>query len=158
MHAQDPAYNDLDVDFLNSLGVTVEEDPSGFNLLSEKSLVYTPYGEMHVEMEVIKRVPAIYLTGKLDWLWRNEQGQACTRRQAAHVSSDPEGAGAQPSANDSLEEDCQAFEKFVQSRHEARLPSLDVKDNPFTDQHLYWTKVSEDGDGETLLCGRIMNS
>lgn len=165
LHAQDPAYNDLDVEFLTSLDVLVEQVPDGFDLVAQKSLVYTPCAELHVEMEVLTRRPSILLTGRLDWFWRNEQGRACTSRQgvcagSTQVSSSVTGNSGDDSrereapagrlrvaAAQDLERDYQAFERFVGRSNQAPLPSLDVKDHPFTEQYLYWLEADErDGD------------
>jgi len=161
-YAQDPAYNDVDVEFLKDLGVEVADTPSGFDLVTSKSLVYTPGAEYHVEIEVLKRKPAVLLASKLDWLWRNEKGLACTNRISSWVDdgwTQPEQSDG--SRNDAhqqlpqqrlqdLEEECQNLEAFLQIVQGTKLPSLDFKDNPFMDQHLYWPKPKEDGvDGRT---------
>ena len=125
--AQEPAYNDLDVDFLKTLDVEAVNSPAGYDLITEKSLVYAPYNEFSVEMDIISRKPAILITGKIDWLWRNDKGLACTNRQD----------GINTQSRD-LEKDCRIIESFLQDREHVRLPLLDIKDNPFTNQYIYW--------------------
>ena len=61
----------MDIEFLSTIGVNVIETPTGFDLVTSKSLVYTPGAEYQVEMEVLKRDPAVLLTSKLNWMWRN---------------------------------------------------------------------------------------
>lgn len=157
MYAQDPAYNDVDVEFLKSLGVDVAETPSGFDLVTEKSLVYTPGAEYHVEIGVLRRKPAVLLSSKLNWLWRNEKGLACTNRVSVQRNEGEMGVEQSTAPADShrhedellqrdLEADCQMLEDFLRNKQETKLPTLDVKDNPFNDQHLYWLKPQEAGD------------
>ncbi|KAK5942131.1 hypothetical protein PMZ80_006085 [Knufia obscura] len=157
VYAQDPAYNDVDVEFLKSLGVDVAETPSGFDLVTEKSLVYTPGAEYHVEIGVLRRKPAVLLSSKLNWLWRNEKGLACTNRVSVQRNEGEMGVEQSTAPADShrhedellqrdLEADCQMLEDFLRNKQETKLPTLDVKDNPFNDQHLYWLKPQEAGD------------
>lgn len=161
--AQDPAYNDLDLEFLESYDITTIETPHGFDSLTEKSLAYTPGAEMNVDIQVLSAKPAILLTGRLDWYWRNEKGLACTDR----ISIWQEGEGLVPQAElgasgfpedqrdtlrhqegSRLEQECQIFEDFLRGRQEASLPDLDFKDHPFRNQHLYWLDKPDDGGDE----------
>ena len=101
-------------------------------------------------MHVLKQTPSLLLSGKLDWYWRNAKGKACTNRIAVQCSgdglqkeeeadvADPSGSSAKQLHLDKQEDECQAFEAFLEARQEARLPDLDIKDDPFTNQHLYW--------------------
>ena len=147
----------MDVEFLRDLGIEVVDNPSGFEMVTRKSLVYTPGAEYHVEIEVLKRKPAVLLASKLNWLWRNERGLACTNRVSTWVDD----SWAQPGDSDGsdddahqqlpqqmlqdLEGECQILEAFLQIVQGTKLPSLDFKDNPFMDQHLYWPTPQEDG-------------
>lgn len=160
--AQDPAYNDIDVEFLRSLDVTDVAHPDGFGLITQKSLVYTPGAEMQVEMEVLGRQPAILLTGKLDWYWRNDKGQACTDRVVARdstICSDNGDVAGQPSIRDQkedsievrrFEEECRVFEAFLGVKQSVGLPRLDYKDDPFYNQYLYWPSSAGHGEEATL--------
>lgn len=157
-YAQDPAYNDIDTEFLKSMGIEVVQDPRGFELLTSKSLAYTPTAELHVELQTLSTRPAIRLGSKLDFYWRNEKGLACTNRVALQ---DAEGisnltlddatkqrarvAGSYAT----VEEECRSFETFLLDREVASVPRFDIKDaSPLRDQHLYWLKSVEDGDSE----------
>lgn len=142
----------------------VAKTPTGFELITDKSMVYTPCAEAHVEMAVLKREPAALLTGKLDWYWRNEKGQACTSRvvadmddmiNAPNATENPEDSSVQAKRNTlqslsirDLEEECQILEKFVRSKQDARIPSFELRDqHPFNNQHLYWSKPDQNGMG-----------
>lgn len=147
--------------------MNVAQTPSGFDLVTSKSLAYTPGAEYQVEMEVIKREPAVLLTSKLNWWWRNEKGLACTNRTIVpvderwtslhQIAASEEGSLPHEVqrlrhdvVGDGLESDCRVLEDFTRTKQEAKLPSLDFRDNPFNDQHLYWSKPQEDGeDGRT---------
>jgi hypothetical protein len=158
-HAQDPAYNDIDTEFLKSMGIEVVQTPRGFELLTSKSLVYTPTAELHVELQTLGARPAIRLGSKLDFYWRNEKGLACTNRIALQDTegisrSEPgEGEGEQQARITGIyatvEEQCRCFETFLRDRESASVPRFDIKDaSPLRDQHLYWLKSLEDGDAE----------
>ena len=114
-------------------------------------------------MEVLKREPAALLTSKLDWYWRNDKGQACTSRVAADIhdkinapnraeSEQAEGNPPKSLSIPELEEECQILESFVRTKQDASLPPFELKDqHPFNNQHLYWSKLQEDGEsGDTV--------
>jgi len=158
MYAQDPAYNEIDVEFLRTLGVTVVQGLEGYNLITENSVAYTPGAEMFVEMEVLQQQPGVLLTSRLDWYWRNEKGQACTNRvlrgddilTTTNESANSEELSARDktgdtSTNRQLERECQVFETFLGAKQYVSLPQLDYKDDPFHNQYLYW-RAREDAD------------
>jgi len=158
MYAQDPAYNEIDVEFLRTLGVTVIQDLEGYNLITENSVTYTPGAEMFVEMQVLQQQPGVLLTGKLDWYWRNEKGQACTNRVSLGddmltTMNESANSGSisgrdkrdDTSTNQKLERGCQIFETFLGGKQYVSLPQFDYKDDPFHNQYLYW-RAREDTD------------
>lgn len=160
MYAQEPAYNDIDVEFLKILGVTVVHDGEGYNLITANSLAYTPGAEMFVEMQVLQKKPGVLLTGKLDWYWRNQKGQACTNRVSRDnemvTFTDELKTSGETSIRDKkdgtrtnqrLEEECQVLETFVRAKQCASLPRFDYKDDPFHNQYLYWPRTPDDGEG-----------
>lgn len=159
-YAQDPAYNEVDIEFLQLVDVTEISDPDGFALIGPKSLVYTPNAELFVEMEVLRRKPGVLLTAKLDWYWRNKRGQAYTSRvrPVVEMAIADEGEGQQTlvqdqkedntAENERLEEECQAYEAFLAIKQTAALPRLDHKDEPFYNQYLYWPSGSDEAEDQ----------
>lgn len=142
LYVQEPAYNDLDVEFLQQSGFAVTQDPSGFDLVDGNSLVYSPCAELNVEVAVLNKMPPVYLTSRLDWIWRNEHSIPCTNRIGNLTGvGDPL---SDSSSTDRVEATCQTLERFLRDKASMRMPSLDVKDNPFTDQYLYWQNQSDD--------------
>ena len=107
---------------------------------------------MHVDLEVLKKRPAVLLSGKLDWYWRNNKGEACTSRSRddkserlgdqieRDASEAPHGEkDDRRMTNDAgLEVECQILESFRNRRQEARLTDFDYKGDPFREQFLYW--------------------
>lgn len=146
----------MDKDFLKSHNIAVVDTPQGFELLSSKSLAYTAYTDMDVEMQVICKKPGIFLSSRLDWYWRNTKGQACTSRmsssdndsKADYVNRKDEDELRDPVDGNAKQErqeiDCRAFETFLQDKEEAHVPDLDYEGEPFHNQYLYWPKPSDD--------------
>lgn len=133
----------MDRDFLKSMNIEVVDSPQGFDLLKSKSLAYSAYAGVTVELQVLTQQPDVFLTSKLDWYWRNDQGQARTTRQVKEKeesdTQDPAGSDAKGEA---LESECQTFEAFLQGREQARLPDFDYNGQPFHNQCLYWRQGS----------------
>ena len=61
VYAQEPYYNELDAALLASLDITKVDHPRGFELLDDRSLVYSPAAEPGVEQNVLARTPQIWL-------------------------------------------------------------------------------------------------
>lgn len=159
MYAQDPAYNGVDIEFLNLLDVVVVQHPRGFGMLTSKSLAYTPTAELHVELQTLDARPGVRFGSKLDFYWRNEKGIACTNRVASREVVAAKSLGDTPEDLEqqarttrlfpTVEEECRCFEAFLQDREDASVPQFDIKDaSPLRDQHLYWLKSLEDGEAE----------
>lgn len=88
-------------------------------------------------------------------MWRNEKGQACTDRTPVQVESASEDSDQHEACmmREDLEQDCQSLEDFLRVKQEARIPSLDSRDNPFDNQHLYWPKPHENGENGQTQAG-----
>ncbi|GAD97657.1 predicted protein [Paecilomyces variotii No. 5] len=64
--AQDPVFNDFDKKLLQSLGITVVEDPKAFELVNERTFLYCPGAERAHLDRILVSNPAILFGGPLD--------------------------------------------------------------------------------------------
>ncbi|KAJ9347812.1 hypothetical protein DTO027B9_8819 [Paecilomyces variotii] len=64
--AQDPVFNDFDKELLQSLGITVVEDPKAFELVNEGTFLYCPGAERAHLDRILASNPAILFGGPLD--------------------------------------------------------------------------------------------
>ncbi|KAL2013679.1 hypothetical protein VTN00DRAFT_1204 [Thermoascus crustaceus] len=64
--AQDPVFNDLDKELLQSLGITVVEHPKAFNVVNERTLLYCPGAETAHLAQILPSSPALLFGGPLD--------------------------------------------------------------------------------------------
>lgn len=143
-YAQEPRYNSLDAEFLQSLKVKEVRNPTGFDSVTSHSLTYGPGAEMDVELRILRQKPAIHLGHKIEIFWRNEQGKVCTTR----IGTGPrEGNTKQEEAHTDRSTEVHDWEaefaierEFVENKQSAAVPTFSVKDEPFHEQYLYWPK------------------
>jgi SRR1. len=64
--AQDPVFNDFDKELLQSLGITMVEDPKAFELVNEHTFLYCPGAERAHLDRILASNPAILFGGPLD--------------------------------------------------------------------------------------------
>ncbi|KAL1999112.1 hypothetical protein VTN02DRAFT_5020 [Thermoascus thermophilus] len=64
--AQDPVFNELDKQLLQSLGITVVEHPTAFHLVNERTLLYCPGAETAHLAQILPSSPALLFGGPLD--------------------------------------------------------------------------------------------
>jgi hypothetical protein len=78
-YAQDVEYNQVDADFLRSLGITKIDSPHGFDLVeSQSTFAYTPGAEADVSAIVLDKNPPLLLTNELEPYPLQEGGHATT--------------------------------------------------------------------------------
>ena len=154
-YAQEPCYNDLDVEFLETLGITAVADPKGFDLVKHSTFAYTPMCEPPVELATMFRKPAMLLTHVIDYLWRDENGIARSHRTGIYIEEGGEKQAVtseeyekktgelHEELRDSLDKQCQVFETFENTYSGFKLPNLEVANFPFNDQYLY-CRISKD--------------
>ncbi|OCT50328.1 hypothetical protein CLCR_07452 [Cladophialophora carrionii] len=114
-YAQEPNYNDMDAELLESLDITRVDHPRGFELLDEHAVAYSPAAEREVEAGIMARKPRVWLHRSLDYLL--EEGGSGTRSAAV---------------------------EFATSHDHRKLPGLDVKNFPFHGSVIWWRKREQD--------------
>lgn len=160
--SQEPVYNDLDVEFLRGLEIERVNSPIGFGTLTERSLIYAPAAELDVELKALAADPAVAMvTGKLDFFWRNDRGEACTDRILVARKEKEWDEDVQPddlvlihelaetddrrSRNgDRIEKGLSVLEEFKKDKDVYLLPELDFKDQPFHSLYVYARRLTED--------------
>ncbi|EEH42533.2 uncharacterized protein PADG_07353 [Paracoccidioides brasiliensis Pb18] len=65
-YAQDPVFNMLDKQLLESVGVHVVEDPKAFALINEGTFLYSPGAERSHLLVMLSSNPALFFGGPLD--------------------------------------------------------------------------------------------
>ncbi|PGH16273.1 hypothetical protein AJ79_01812 [Helicocarpus griseus UAMH5409] len=65
-YAQDPVFNKLDRQLLESIGVSVVEDPEAFALINERTFLYSPGAERTHLLDMLPSNPALFFGGPLD--------------------------------------------------------------------------------------------
>ncbi|KAL1970994.1 hypothetical protein VTN77DRAFT_2828 [Rasamsonia byssochlamydoides] len=111
VYAQDPVFNEFDKQLLQSLGITVVEHPTAFNLVNEHSFLYCPGAERtHLE-HLLLSAPALVFGGPLESV----------------VSLD----------SDSDDDDV-VLATFVRTRRSLQLPQFEPNIHAFWNMRLYW--------------------
>ncbi len=171
-YAQEPCYNDLDVEFLKTLGITTVVDPKGFDLVRDSTFAYTPMCEPPVELATMLRNPAMLLTHVMDYFWRDNNGIARShrtgtciqhkgeeKRPVASAEYEKETGQVDVDLRDEMEKACRVYEAFQKAYHGIKLPNLEVAEFPFNDQYLYCStsqNVDElEPEGAELLVGKM---
>lgn len=144
-------YNDLDTEFLQTHHIQTVYDPNAFDLITSDSFVYTPGAELDVQMRTLYKTPALHLTSKLDFYWRNEKGEALTDRKASPVRNEkgeivygddgrdlfgPQDLSDSHSREEN-ENECRILEQFRSDHEEIQIPDFDAQDYPFYHKYLY---------------------
>ncbi|KIW70623.1 hypothetical protein PV04_02876 [Phialophora macrospora] len=115
-YAQEPNFNDLDVELLDALNVTKVDHPRGFELLDGDSAAYSPAAEREVEAEIMTRRPRVWLHRSLDHLLQEGGSES------------------------------ELAKEFAASHENLELPALDVKNFPFHGSVIWWRKRDRDQD------------
>jgi hypothetical protein len=147
-------YNSLDKEFLATMDIAVVDDPTGFGLASEASLVYMPGAEQYVAMNVYYRLPDLMIANSIDLYYRNAEGTAYPKQTATRLF---DGTTATVEEKDLVQElddrDKRAYqnharvcEKFLYYHDATRLTDLDAPNHPFHGNYLYYRKDLDDTD------------
>lgn len=139
-YAQELAYNDLDVAFLDSLDVKVLRHPEGIEAVTEQSLAYLPCAEAYLVLEVLKRKPRIML-GKMlaDRIW---PAKLTMLKHATGSQVEVETISLAP------QEIHRVVAEFETSRRLSPVPDFVYSRSgirPFNDEYLYWLDTSGAG-------------
>lgn len=136
--AQEPAYNDLDIEFLRTLDVEVAETPQGFEQVTQKSLVYTPCSEGHVLRQVLEGKPAILLGKSVDWYARESRDMQPVRAEEELMQANGQDRDNRRDKHD-LRDENDIFKTYRRGSNAVRLPDFAYRDrHPFRDEYLYW--------------------
>lgn len=65
-YAQDPVFNSLDRELLNSLNIEIVEHPSAFNSVDEHTFLYAPGAERTHLLDLLPLKPAMFFGGPLE--------------------------------------------------------------------------------------------
>ncbi|KAK2782344.1 hypothetical protein FQN53_009778 [Emmonsiellopsis sp. PD_33] len=65
-YAQDPVFNTLDKQLLESIGILVVQDPEAFSLVNERTFLYSPGAERSHLTEILASDPTLFFGGPLD--------------------------------------------------------------------------------------------
>lgn len=85
-YAQDIEYNQVDTDFLRSLGITKIDSPHGFDLVeSQSTFAYTPGAEGAVSAIVLNKNPPLLLANELEQ-YQPQEGEYAPTMNALNVS------------------------------------------------------------------------
>ncbi|KAJ5833395.1 hypothetical protein N7474_001706 [Penicillium riverlandense] len=66
VYAQDPVFNTLDRELLESLGITVVEHPAAFDLVTQHSVVFCPGAESKHLLQIFSSQPRILFCNQID--------------------------------------------------------------------------------------------
>ena len=64
--AQDPVFNSLDQEFLQSIGIEVVQTPEAFGMVNEKTFLYAPGAERTHLLDLLSKNPAAFFGGPLE--------------------------------------------------------------------------------------------
>ena len=149
-------YNDLDKEFLSTLGITTVESPAGFEQISEHSLTYCPGAEQDVNLRTWFRNPSLTIGSEIDLYYRNDHGIAYPRHIQVYRDDKPvtyeeidQLDGAPDGIRRSCHENCASIcEKFLFYHDSVRLPDLDANNQPFHRQFLYYRRPVDETDAK----------
>jgi hypothetical protein len=68
VYAQDPVFNALDRELLESLGITVVEHPAAFDLVTQQSVVFCPGAESKHLLQIFPSRPQVLFCNQIDTL------------------------------------------------------------------------------------------
>jgi hypothetical protein len=136
------------------MDVAVVDNPHGFDLVSDASLVYMPGAEQDVAMRVYYHHPDLLIANTIDLYYRNAEGTAYPTQTTTCLSN---GMPATVEEKDLAQEldgqDKEAYqnharvcEKLLYYHDATLLPDLDAANHPFHQNYLYYRKTSEDTD------------
>lgn len=121
LFAQEPRFNDLDREFLQSLGIKTVEHPEGFNLLTHNSFAYCPGAEQNVDLRCFSQDPVLYLGGDAK-TWYDDEGNLRSRFE----STKPPGYCEEWDLHPDRDRRCAILVRsFMRDRQEHALPELD---------------------------------
>ncbi|KAF3479732.1 uncharacterized protein GIQ15_06708 [Arthroderma uncinatum] len=109
-YAQDPVFNTLDTELLESLNIEVLKDSSAFKLVNENTLLFAPGMERSHLLELLPLNPILFFGGPLD---------------SSHSISAPE-------------EESSILAEFTQKTQSIRLPEFEPNTAPFWGTSLFW--------------------
>ncbi|KAK2867783.1 hypothetical protein FQN49_003474 [Arthroderma sp. PD_2] len=112
-YAQDPVFNTLDTELLESLNIEVLKDSSAFKLVDESTLLFAPGTERMHLLELLPLNPILFFGGPLD---------------SSHSISAPE-------------EESTILTEFTQKMKSIRLPEFEPNTAPFWGTGLFWRAV-----------------
>lgn len=124
VYAQDPVFNGFDKQLLQSLGITVVEHPTAFNLVNQHTFLYCPGAERaHLE-QLLPSSPALVFCGPLE---------------SAFISSSLDNNSNNPDNNEAEEDDEEdILATFVRTRRSLQLPQFEPNAHAFWNMRLYW--------------------
>ena len=124
-YAQEPLYNELDKEFLGTLGVEVLVDPKGFEVVEERTFVYAPGAEREIVRRVLKGKPECVLGSDLRLYLDDSSREGVEAEDAAAATG----------------------RMFMGEHDSVRLPDFDMANEPFREQYLYYPKPKEEEEG-----------
>lgn len=68
VYAQEPRFNELDKEYLASLGITVVENPGIWGIIDSETLAYSPGAEAEHFRKIAKKEPGIWWPVHLDYI------------------------------------------------------------------------------------------
>ncbi|RVX71409.1 hypothetical protein B0A52_04981 [Exophiala mesophila] len=153
VYAQEPLYNDLDAQFLHTLGISVVQHPRGFDAVDDGAVfMFSPCPERFVELQIMQHRPTLWLhrpllndrwpsldsSPNLDWMLhgRNNHSTAISNSDSTRVSA---GQDHQGNHRSSCESHLRAeylvnralFEHSRRRYKVWKLPSLPAHNLPF---------------------------
>ncbi|KAL1958700.1 hypothetical protein VTO42DRAFT_4043 [Malbranchea cinnamomea] len=115
-YAQDPVFNFLDKEFLDSIGIEVLEDPDAFALVDDRTFLYAPGAERTHLSQLLSKDPAIFFGGPLE----------------------------DPLVTNDTSADKNSLEAFSRLRCSKLLPEFEPNDTAFWRMSLYWKQAASD--------------
>ncbi|PGG98392.1 hypothetical protein AJ80_09542 [Polytolypa hystricis UAMH7299] len=110
-YAQDPVFNALDKQLLESLGFTVVEHPAAFELVNERTFLYCPGAERSHLVDILPSNPILFFGGPLE------------SEPAPVVVGEGEG---------------EVLASFLETRRSMRLPPFEPNEHAFWKTGLFW--------------------
>lgn len=121
--AQDPVFNDHDIQLLSSLGITVVDTPIGFNAVTDRTFLFAPGAERRHLQVMLPSNPFMVFGGPLE-----EEPSLAAHTFVDDISTN----------NDNKKDIVNTLHRFTTQTRSIKLPEFEPKPEAFWRMRIYW--------------------